>query len=477
MLRFKDLENPFTVQSPEDMSAEDTVSLFVDVFSDFPKVPREGHTFLHGPRGSGKSMMFRYLKPDCRCIVKKCTVKELPFYSIWVKLKNTDLKLTELRRLENKHADTILNEHFMTVCIAERVFSSLLENEFDLNNAELLEELRRFIEECFVELLRNCGWQGKLRDVEKFSSPRECLEEMEKICQVLFTQVISYLKKLSFTSEVIPYSGPLCGYLDFLFPLLSAVRELSFMPDSCIYLLIDDADNLNETQTRILNSWVYTRTQAKVSLKISTQMGYKTYRTVSGRTIDTPHDYSEVNISTIYTASKKAKYIDRVREIVERRLTLFEIKKRPKEFFPDDDGQEEAIRKIYQSYIDKWKAEGRGYRPEDDAYRYARPDYMRSLAGSRKSRYSYSYSGFEQLVHLSSGIIRYFLEPAALMFSEMKARNDNCGVQFIPPSIQNKVVREQADDFLFNEFEKLRLGESIKAPEEQKLASLYNLIV
>ena len=75
MSAIESFDNPFTVTSPENMSAEDTFSLFVDVFSDFPKVPDPGHMFLHGPRGSGKSMMFRYLKPDCQCLKFNCNMQ------------------------------------------------------------------------------------------------------------------------------------------------------------------------------------------------------------------------------------------------------------------------------------------------------------------------------------------------------------------------------------------------------------------
>lgn len=91
MKPFSELETPFTVQSPEDMSADDMVHLFVNVFTDFPKVPHPGHAFLHGPRGSGKSMMFRYLEPDCQMLARKCSLQELPFYGIYIPVKNTEL--------------------------------------------------------------------------------------------------------------------------------------------------------------------------------------------------------------------------------------------------------------------------------------------------------------------------------------------------------------------------------------------------
>ena len=100
-------KNPFAVQTPEDLAAEDAVSLFVDVFTDFFHVPNPGHTFLNGHRGCGKSMMFRYLEPDCQQLNKNVPLKRLPFFGVYVPIKNTEIKLTELLRLENKHADII----------------------------------------------------------------------------------------------------------------------------------------------------------------------------------------------------------------------------------------------------------------------------------------------------------------------------------------------------------------------------------
>src|SRR5437016_4968329 len=106
-----ELNNPFTVQTPEGISAQDAISLFVNVFSDFPRVPYPEHCFLHGPRGSGKSMMFRFLQPDCQCLHRGCPVKDLPFLGIYVPVKNTSLDLAEFGRMEKRQASVLLNEH------------------------------------------------------------------------------------------------------------------------------------------------------------------------------------------------------------------------------------------------------------------------------------------------------------------------------------------------------------------------------
>ncbi len=469
------IENPFSVTTPENLPADKAVKLFVDVFSDFPKILNTGHLFLNGPRGSGKSMIFRFVQPDCQCIYYNCKLHELPFYSIYFPVKNTDLNITEFSRLDGMHASTILNEHFMTMTIAESVFKHLSEYLSGDTDVALMKESKD-VSVSFLNLLYGCGLT-KQEDTrfEGLSSINEFFRELASICEGLFRQFITYLKRLSFPEKPLPYDGPLCGYLDFLYPLLCNLKNLSFMPDGPIYLLIDDADNLNLTQTKILNSWVSSRTSSNVSLKISTQLQYKSYRTTTGQTITAPHDFSEINISTIYT-SRKGTYFDRVKEIVLKRLKISKIDSTPEEFFPCDKEQELKIDEIAEEYRRNWKKKGRGNRPSDDALRYSRPDFIKNLSGMAKSRHSYSYSGFNQLVHVSSGVVRYFLEAATQMYSDTQAESEGRTVQSISPRIQNHVVRKLADEFLHNEFEKLLGEEDIEPSKKDLLTKLFNLI-
>jgi hypothetical protein len=471
------LVNPFTVQTPEDIPAKEVLALFVDVFTDFPKILGDGHVFLNGPRGSGKSMILRYLQPDCQLLHKPASqLKELEFFAAYAPLKNCDLKLTELRRLEGQHASVILNEHFMVMYIAVKTFASLAELMCSDTDPAHLAAAQAYGADVFWGLLAKCGYDKPVKAFSECHSVGECCRVIADTCESLFHEVISYLRHLDFRKEVLPFYGPLCGYLDMLCPLLKTLGRLPFMPGpgKPIYLLIDDADNLNVTQTRILNSWVSSRTSRFVSIKIATQMHYRTFRTVTGQTIDTPHDYTEVNISTVYTSSKR-RYKERVREIVRNRLRYCGIVDTdPEDFFPPDAVQEQKVQAIAERHRRAWSESGRGYRPDDDALRYARPDYMKELAGTTSS--TYSYSGFEQLVHVSSGIIRYFLEAAAEMFSEMQAEYRGAPIASIRPEIQNRVVRKQADEFLFDDLEKLRDDESADSPDEAIVTRLNSLV-
>lgn len=462
--------NPFSVQTPEDITAEEVTSLFVDVFTDYYNVPRTGHTFLNGPRGSGKSMMFRYLLPDCQSLVNKKELKDLDFFSIYIPIKKTELNLTEFDRLE-RHAQILLNEHLLSLNIVIKVFEALIKYSSMFTEHNEVSNLFS----SFKRLLSLSGYTKDIDDINDLSN-ENILRRIRDINEEIYKESLSYLRKLAFHSEVQPYNGAICGYLDYLLPLVDAVKNVSTFTQGPIYLLIDDADNLNYVQTTVLNTWVSYRTSKVLSLKISTQLNYKTYKTVSGSTIDAPHDYSEVNIDTVYTSNKN-KYLERVTEIVKRRLIKSGITTSVEDFFPEYHKQAEAIKNIAREIKDNFEENGRGYSANDDAYRYATSEYIKKLTGASKSGSTFHYAGFEQLVHISSGIVRYFLEPASLMYGEMMKKDGTENtVEHISASVQNKVIREYSEQFIQKEFDKLLLNEVEDKDTTIRVKKLRNLL-
>lgn len=478
-------DNPFKVFTPEDMNAADVHALFVDPFTDFSKIRDVGHTMVNGPRGCGKSMIFRYLLPDCQCLESERSLQELSFLAFLISIKNTGPNITEFRRLHDKNADIVLNEHILTVFVATKVFDAIGRFNLPADDASF-KHAKSFFDNVFARRLAACGGDPPELD-SQLASARDVFRFITDTCDSLYTQIVQYARRLQFPSiSPVPYKTALCGYTDFLYPILKKLKELPFLPTGPIYLLIDDADYLNRTQTIALNSWVSTRTQADVSIKISTQLRYKTLATTSGLPIQSPHDYQAINIADIYT-TRRGRYLNRVQEIIKRRLVNAGITATPQEFFPCDEEQEEVIRRIAERIRNEWEEKGRGHRPEDDSLRYARPEYIRSLGGESKSRSSYSYSGFEHLVHISSGLVRYFLEPAAVMFDEQQSRNPNSPVSHISPGIQNQIVRDEADSMMLSEFDRIRREEESEhvhddEPEKRfdevqsRMDRLYNLI-
>lgn len=443
--------NPFQIKTPEGLTPEEAVSLFVDVFTDYQKIKAQGHTFIMGPRGIGKSMIFRYLEPDCQCIQSngsRVTVDKIDFLGFYIPLRNAGFcKLTELARLE-RNAANIINEHIMVTFLMHKIFNSLANPKLyvdDTQHDEWNIAAQDYYNKTFLPIIPD-NYKKSIENIfiaDVFST-------MAKTMENLYLDAMDYAKKLSFTKELYPYSGPLYDYLDFVIPLIANLSHIPCFPQSTKYFLIDDAHYLSSRQTQVLNFWVSTRTSGIASLKISSQYNYKHFYTMTGDSIDAPHDYSEVDMTFVYTGKAKPKYRSRITRIIEKRLANAGISKTVEEFFPCDVEQEEKIRQIADAYTKKYdNGQGRGNKRSDDALRYARPDYIRSLAGTSKSSHTYSYSGFDQLVHLSSGIIRHFLEPAYLMYAEAASECENGTVDFISPSIQDDIIRSEANSFLF----------------------------
>lgn len=451
--------NPFSVKTPENLSSEELVDLFVP-YPEYENLQVSGHQFLHGHRGSGKSMMLKMMTPDAQCLALACSFKDLPFYGAYLSIKATEVNSAEYSRIEGEPSGFILSEHVLVTKILSALFVSIKRHSYFIEtDIKYRESLANFATSTLYKRLRYVGWEQASVAVIDIDTIIDIFDELQ-------ADTVRYIKQRAFSKEYCPYNGPLLGFQDVLLPVVQALRNTSILPDCPVFFLLDDADNLTLQQTKVLNTWVSYRSTDLVSLKISTQMGYKTYRTSSGIKIEAPHDYSEINFTSVYTGSLKENYPKLVEQIVEKRLNRVGLKNiKASDFFPADKAQEEAIRIISDEIKGRWEtSEIGGYRASDDAYRFARPEYIRRLSGVSKSGATYKYAGFEQLVHISSGIIRFFLEPAARMFADQQKANAGEAVSFIAPSIQDDEIRKQSDELLIAKFDEMR-GDAQNDPD------------
>lgn len=467
--------NPFEIKTPEQNSAKDIVELFVDVFPDFGQILEKGHTFLNGPRGSGKSMMFRYMQPDCQMLVKECEAKDLEYFSVYVGIKQTSINNSDLARLDS-HASILFNEHLLSTFVVSNVLNSIRET-FGEHMNNYSSELYTFYKEIFVKYVSYSSFQidtevsSVIQGADLLLHMINVVEDMERVC-------LSYCKRIALANDVnIPYEGPLTDFVDFVEPVILGLKSLSMFPqDKPFYILIDDAGYLNLPQTKVLNTWVSYRSTKNICLKISTQLDYKTHLTSNGKRIDAPHDYSEIDISTRYTSSKST-YNDRIREIVKKRIKKYlQVEISPEDFFPENEKQQEEIKKIAEELRIANEDPTRPHAAADAVKRYARPEYMKRMQKEKKAGFHYSYAGFDQLVAISSGIIRHFLAPAQAMFSTAVALNNDNPVYCITSKIQDDIIKEYSDGFLYNEFDDMRKDKAVPDETLDNSEKIYNIV-
>jgi len=454
------LKNPFdTPIVTNDLSAADAVELFSDVFSEFHTLRNPGHTFLNGSRGSGKTMMYRLMQPDCMLLKNKCGVKDLDFIGVYVGVKAPNFNKTEFVYLHN-HADSIISEHYLTVNLTTILFDQLSKLPFEQSSGDL-DKMKSIYKECYVNRLIELGWV--------FKSPvRESFKDIKEIFSVISLECLELLKAFNDFSDNlfakaknndITYSGVLLKYSNFLFDILEQIRTLSCMPmGKPFFIMIDDADNLNKTQKQIINTWISYRSINTISFKISTQLNYKYYRTLFGDRIETPHDYTEINIADRYTSANRSFYKDRIKDVVEKRLKRIGLDVDPYKFFPPDTEQDKKIKALFDEYKAAKIAEGKSEKQAYDfAYRYAKPDFIKKLGGNRNT---FSYAGFDQLVHISSGNMRQFIEPAKEMYytmvTERLANDGKEMIHEISPNVQNDVIKNYSYKSFVTFFDKLK---------------------
>lgn len=435
--------NPFGVRNPEQLDHDYIARYFVDIYTDLPSISEQNNTFISGARGTGKSMLLRSLEPGVQIASGRAScLAQLSFLGIHVPLKKAEFAPPEFRKLKG-YAAVAIGEHLLSQQVMFRILQFIHSIEHDLST-ESLDTLHT----AFARYTELSGgnYTGRAIGESATLSPAMAHVEQEII------KVRQHYTRATLRPDTPEYEGSLTGFLDYVVPVCRVLARLPELNKPNVFVMMDDADNLPLSLQRVLNTWVSTRSTDAVCLKISTQLGYGTHRTLDGRVIEAPHDFSEVNISTLYT-NDTARYFKKIESIAKRRLELAGIDKTVEEFFPKDAKQEIRLNIIKNRIREDFakgdtEAYGGATKASDAVTRFAVPILMSRLAGKSRSSHTFSYSGFDSLVNLSSGVIRWFLDPASRMFDEMLASDSAHEVVEIATSIQDKVIKDWSEEFI-----------------------------
>ncbi len=481
-------ENPFLIMQPDEMTAQEAADIFVDIYTDKPVVRGAGNTMITGVRGCGKSMLIRCSLSDFQMLRENKKFSELSSLAVVLPVKKTGLALAELMILEDYFAPYMMNEHYLTIYVMLYTFLGLTEIQFD---PDFFEE-KAYVDffNIYIKQLRLCGCDDEI--IPQYESERVFFDSLYNHMLMKLSEFKKFIANLYYNSEKksIKYDLPFFSYEQLIVPIFKALLNLPGFPEGKkILLFIDDADYLNKTQTKVLNSWLVSRTQPTISIKVSAQEElYKTFLTYSEVLIESPHDFQEINISPIYTSNYvEGDYYNQAIQVLYRRLQLFfgkkgypdyiskdtkkniqNMKRKLEAFFPYYVEQEERIRAEERKLAEGYAENGRGNRKSDDIRRYAIPNYIRSLGGTRKSTSKFRYAGLNNIIHLSSGNLRYLLDSVASMYHKAEMESPaGSEITVISSTIQNYILREKGQDYLFRE---LKRSEEIKIEEPTLVA-------
>jgi len=466
------LENPFVVESPEKLESHEIVELFIPEYTEIETIKQKKHTFIWGARGAGKSMMLRYLEPKCQTIINQGTSfleQKNSFLAIYCPCKEGNFNRSEFRLLDG-YSKLIVSEHLINMNIGERVMeclkTQLPADFFDQSQIEIFAK-------DVIKLFNRAAIASSIEEVGGFTTLKgDPISWLQELFLLEIKKINQYLTDSARQEKGIVYEGATSGYHDFLLPFFKLIKRLNRLNQTSIYLMIDDAGKLIPEQQTIINTWIANRDQSILCLKISSlEDEYTSFFTRDRGLIEQPHDYSEVYVEELYT-SRKDDYAKKVALIANRRLQLSSSPtKNIEEFLPTDGSEERLLEESRFELESEWeKNQGPG-RKRDYLYRYTTPRLFQKLKATKQRK---SYAGFYNMVHLSAGVIRDFLEPCYLMFDNLVGKgNAPSSITHISPGLQNEVLYKYSEDYLIG------LDNLIKkvSPEDEKLLTILKVLI
>jgi serine/threonine protein kinase len=394
------LHKPFDYLSCEQIgdSFELLRTLYTKNFPGYEDLLERANTLLTGPRGCGKSTIFRNLSYKTQLLAKKSPIPD-QFIGIYYNCNDLyyafpyNISLNEKARKCITHYFnlSILTEIFDTFAIYEETFQTLPQAFHD--------KLQRFLGSWF----------------KTNSHPRR----VNSVFRYLLSQVIE--EKEEFRALMAKNGFKLQPALplpeDFIQKLCHLIQSsIPWLNDKPFYFFLDDYSlpRVSREVQATLNSFILTR-NANIFFKISTESIVSIYPyDARNKLLEQSREYDTIDLGDYFLFSDSEKASAFLREIVNNRLKNAVV-------FP---WESKDIKEIL----------------EDSEY-----SSYNELAVWIKDGKHVEYSGWDTVVQLCSGDIANVLRLIRNMFTI--AESEGCKNK-IPRNIQNRVIRETGNDFL-----------------------------
>lgn len=481
-MAIENLQNPFEIKPPEELSTELISKLFVKEFTEHNALIGNYHTFIFGSRGSGKSMHFKYLEPRCQANefqgLEEFLKSGFPFIGIYINCNKGDFTKQEFVNLfEEKELPGILIERLITHYFVMDISECTLKT-FNDQLSELLSDENE--EKVFTKIAE---WLRLENTKEKSLTQLKLIfrDEKLKITDAIKNYYEDYgIEGNKLTTNIKRFADVSLEEGDFLYVLFSSLRQEVLKKETVpFYLLFDEANELLDFQRKIINTLITQRKHALVSVKVSCQpLMYRPYIDLKGRSIQETHDYYLIEMDSLYTTNKNS-YYDRIKEIAERRLNIAGCKVTDiKKLIPENPADIEKIKKAEEMTVKEYESLPPEEKPKDKTT-FVRKYAMARFFQNFLKKTSYGYSGFGNLVHFSSGIIRSFLEPLYEMLEEYIKRNPGIKVTEIdslPYEIQREEIEKYSNIFIEKEIINQMRLEPEGSEDRKILEGLKNLL-
>lgn len=420
----KKTENPFTYESASRLPLDELLDVYIPDYNYSRFFQSKRNLIVLGDRGSGKTstLLHNSLQASILRSRRDGSRPDLSILGIYIPGNSTHVAKRDFELLPEVDAK-IVAEHYLCSLIASQIVSSIE----DLDGVEDCDDARNELEYVM-------GW-----DLIPDLPLRKALG--------------LYLKKLSYAAQTqanndglnVPKS-PMSFSSTIVF-LVQLLRQLPGLENSHFSLMIDDVQNLNDYHRRVLNSWISYRYTEEISIKIAAAKSSDiTYRTDEGGAILEGHDYTLIDLENPFQASESSFY-RLAKDIVERRLKIVgRVDLTAEDFFPCSAAVSAALdrsNELVRSRYLEANPDANEKQVRDHVYKYGRAEMFRARADKANLP---SYSGFDVIAHVSTGVIRNLLQPCYWMYEDALSRNGGRDDFIIDPEIQDSTLKKLSEE-------------------------------
>lgn len=428
--------NPFEYEAAVNFATNELIEYFIEDHNYSRFIQSGRNIFLVGERGCGKSMTLLYnsYQKQYYKSIKENFEFDYSKVGVYVPCINVLFFKREYELANTPFKASVVSEHFFVLSMAYEL-SIVLSTIEDICNPEKENEIRNDL-----NYILNI----------KVESDQPVFKALARFFQKLSIETQNQINNSedSFTDRCVTFYS-------LIIPLMRIVKSIEKLVNTHFLFLIDDAQDLNIHQIRALNSWIAYRDHSDFSFKVAVAKVKKhSFLTSAGSSIIEGHDFLSIDMEKPFQ-NKFSDFGQLAKDIVGRRLEKFNFETREAEkFFPinpkvydelkywDEIVQREA-EELYRGQ-DNFKKKVSDYR-----YKYSRAAYFRNRPPKANLP---QYSGWETIVHLSTGVVRNLLYPCYWMFDkeysakidEAKGDIEKAKVKEIRYSFQDEVIKEKS---------------------------------
>lgn len=440
-------KNPFADVAANGLQPEEVHGLFVAQMGPLANLKNYVDTIVEGQRGTGKTMLLRYLSVQVQCSViaavpgealdaiGKFRSQALPL-GIYCCLTNAGLNRSDSQVLKNGMRERLVFEHITALFIICRIIIAI--RTLAARSSGTLLPASDFTYLC--RLLRVVAPDPSGLESDRLSA---LLDEIELQRMAANEHLASLLPGGTVTNF-----NP---WLDLSYTLSSVLERVkeALKLTAPIFLLLDDFDQLAKGQQEILFNAAAARRHDVVCYKFGIMSeGQKAFMSTGDRSYREGDDYNFVRLDWIDESQNQ--YTRTLDEIVTRRLqrsgwpmhiTLDSLL----DNWNEGNKYRDLAKQQVEAELIHVSEDQRSAKVKDLWDRQGNARYFKLLA---KKRVFHRYAGKITIIHLSSGIFRQFLELCSGIVDLALAdpRWSPESKEKIGVEKQNKAVREWSKD-------------------------------